>query len=212
MSDTRENISPAEVEAVAASETIAPAPPKLPRWKKGLVGLALILGLVGLALHGFTSTPDSHTQHTVANSTRTGAASSLASQTPRSLLVSPATPSEEQTPQADSQADLLDQPLKDWSQPLMKFGFSFVVGFCIGYALAVFMKLTVFAVGLLVLALFGLQYGDVIDVNWHSIQAHYDAFLAWLQPRASGFRAFITGHLPSVGMAALGILTGFKRR
>ena len=102
--------------------------------------------------------------------------------------------------------------LQEWSGPLMRLGFSFVAGFSLGYALAFFLKLTLVIVGGLLLALFGLQYVSLVEVNWPGIQAYYEAFVAWVQPRAGSFREFVISNIPAAGMAALGLLLGLRKR
>lgn len=102
--------------------------------------------------------------------------------------------------------------LQEWSGPLMQLGFSFVAGFSLGYALAFFLKLTLVIVGGLLLALFGLQYVSLVEVNWPGIQTYYEAFVAWMQPRAGGFREFVISNVPAAGMAGLGLLLGLRKK
>ena len=102
--------------------------------------------------------------------------------------------------------------LQEWSGPLMQLGFSFVAGFSLGYALAFFLKLTLVIVGGLLLALFGLQYVSLVEVNWPGIQAYYEAFVAWMQPRAGSFREFVISNIPAAGMAGLGLLLGLRKK
>ena len=102
--------------------------------------------------------------------------------------------------------------LQEWSGPLMRLGFSFVAGFSLGYALAFFLKLTLVIVGGLLLVLFGLQYVSLVEVNWPGIQAYYEAFVAWMQPRAGSFREFVISNIPAAGMAGLGLLLGLRKK
>ena len=102
--------------------------------------------------------------------------------------------------------------LQEWSGPIMQLGFSFVAGFSLGYALAFFLKLTLVIVGGLLLVLFGLQYVSLVEVNWPGIQTYYEAFVAWMQPRAGGFREFVISNIPAAGMAALGLLLGLRKK
>ena len=102
--------------------------------------------------------------------------------------------------------------LQEWSGPIMQLGFSFVAGFSLGYALAFFLKLTLVIVGGLLLVLFGLQYVSLVEVNWPGIQAYYDTFVAWMQPRAGSFREFVISNVPAMSMAALGLLLGLRKK
>ena len=101
---------------------------------------------------------------------------------------------------------------EDWLLLLKKVGFSFIVGVCIGYALKVATKIVFLIMGLLLLALFGLQYVEFITIDWNVLELRYDSFIDWLVPQISSFRDFITSHLPSSSMSALGILLGFKKK
>ncbi len=170
----------------------------MPSWRTWLAGAALMLGLVGAILYaiGMMGEPP-----TPADSQSEPAGGfSAQSLTPHSLDGGGSQPATE--------ADL---HLTDWSTLLMKLGFSFVVGFSIAYAVSGFLKLSLFVAGLAFLLLFGLQYAGLIEINWHNMEGHYDAFIAWLQPRIGSFREFITSNLPASGMAAAGLVVGFKR-
>ena len=96
--------------------------------------------------------------------------------------------------------------------PAHEAGLQFVVGFSIGYVLLIFLRTTAFLAGLVLLALFGLQYLGVLYLNWQNIETSYQSVLSWVLPRAENFRDFITHNLSSSGMAAMGILTGLTRR
>lgn len=168
---------------------------RMPRWKKILLSIALVLGVVGVALQGVAYVTGSRAPATPPTANLDG----LHSNAPGADM-----PESKNAP--------FGKYLDDWSLPLMKLGFSFVVGFCIAYAVMVFAKLAAIAGGILLLALFGLQYAGIIDVNWHTLQAQFNTIIVWLQPTGSNFRAFITGNLPSSGLAAMGVLTGLKKK
>lgn len=212
MSDTVEHLSSEEVSRAAAQSGEA-SRARLPRWQRLLLGVALFLGITGVILHGMAPERGAGQRQTAANSTGAGSAPTpFPSPATRSFLPAPTTDAEPQPSQDGVQELPFGQRLEDWSPLLMKLGFSFVIGFCIGYALAVFMKLTAFVAGAVVLVLFGLQYVGVIEVNWHGLEGYYNAFIVWLQPRVDGFRAFVSSNLPSVGTAAMGLLVGLKRK
>jgi uncharacterized membrane protein (Fun14 family) len=101
--------------------------------------------------------------------------------------------------------------LEEWSPALMKGGLSFILGFCIGYAVRTFFKVSAVVIGLVALAIFGLSYAGVLNVDWQQIQQGFDRVVAAVKEQASGFQSFITGSLPSAGLAAMGIFTGFKK-
>ena len=78
--------------------------------------------------------------------------------------------------------------------------------------LLILLRTTAFLAGLVILALFGLQYLGVLYVNWQNIETSYNSILSWVLPRVENFRDFIISNLSSSGMAALGILAGLTRR
>ena len=205
--DREETASPEEVQ----TETVVPH--RLPRWKIALVSLALLMGVAGMVLHP-QSPSDVQETRTVGNLSASGA----------DPLSEPPAFQSDPVPAFDPDFDMMEGPaeeplppdwerrLEDWSPLLTKLGFSFVVGFSIGYVLLIFLRTTAFLAGLVLLALFGLQYLGVLYLNWQNIETSYQSVLSWVLPRAENFRDFITHNLSSSGMAAMGILTGLTRR
>jgi uncharacterized membrane protein (Fun14 family) len=104
-----------------------------------------------------------------------------------------------------------DSAFQEWSPALMKGGLSFFLGFCIGYAVRTFFRISAVVIGLVALAIFGLSYAGVLNVDWQSIQHGFDKVVAVVKDQATGFQSFITGSLPAAGLAAMGLFTGFKR-
>ena len=209
--DREETASPEEVQ----TETVVPH--RLPRWKIVLVSLALLMGVAGMVLHP-QSPSDVQETRTVGNLFASGADTLPDPPPPIGGGIRGAVPA------FDPDFDVMEEPaeeplppdwerrLEDWSPLLTKLGFSFVVGFSIGYVLLIFLRTTAFLGGLVLLALFGLQYLGVLYLNWQNIETSYQSVLSWVLPRAENFRDFITHNLSSSGMAAMGILTGLTRR
>ncbi len=205
--DREETASPEEV------QTEPVVPHRLPRWKIVLVSLALLMGVAGMVLHP-QSPSDVQETRTVGNLSASGT----------DPLSEPPAFQSDPVPAFDPAFDVMEGPaeeplppdwerrLEDWSPLLTKLGFSFVVGFSIGYVLLIFLRTTAFLAGLVLLALFGLQYLGVLYLNWQNIETSYQSVLSWVLPRAENFRDFITHNLSSSGMAAMGILTGLTRR
>lgn len=104
-----------------------------------------------------------------------------------------------------------DQPTTDWSPLAFKLGFGFFVGFCIGVALRGFFKISLAALGVLFLVLFGMQYAGYEVVNWAEFERIYHQGLDWLKTQTQSFQGFVTGQLPSAGTAILGLFVGFKK-
>ena len=198
-------------------------------WRKAFFVLALVLGLGALGGHGLAeplpersdqdmAEVDGLAEPTETRSSQTGSwgeeIHGLAELPDEPLgqaeigVVEPG----EFSASGETPATPFGRDLQEWSGPLMRLGFSFVAGFSLGYALAFFLKLTLVIVGGLLLALFGLQYVSLVEVNWPGIQAYYEAFVAWMQPRAGSFREFVISNIPAAGMAGLGLLLGLRKK
>ena len=198
-------------------------------WRKAFFVLVLVLGLGALGGHGLAEPPPERSDHDMAE--MGGLAESPQTRSSQTgfwgdkmdgLAEIPDDPLDQaeigvvEPGEFSASGETPDTPfghgLQEWSGPLMRLGFSFVAGFSLGYALAFFLKLTLVIVGGLLLALFGLQYVSLVEVNWPGIQAYYEAFVAWVQPRAGSFREFVISNIPAAGMAALGLLLGLRKR
>ncbi len=102
---------------------------------------------------------------------------------------------------------------RDYVSPaVFRAGFSFFVGFAIAFALRQFVKVSVVALGLFFLALFGLQYAGLIEVKWGVLEERYEAAGGWLASEFDSFRSFMTGYLPSAALATAGFAAGFAKR
>ena len=55
-----------------------------------------------------------------------------------------------------------------------------------------FLKVTLLTAGFAMLALFGLQYSGIIDVDWHAIDGLFDKAVARISTEAERFKTFIT--------------------
>ena len=100
----------------------------------------------------------------------------------------------------------------NWVALAAYMGFSFFVGFAIGFAVKTFLKIMFFVVGTMLLVLFVLQYNGMIHVNWASFEGSYNALITWISPHLGGLKNFITANLSSAAMAGLGLFWGLRRR
>ncbi len=198
--------------------------PRVPAWKKGLLGIALVLTAVGggFAMYDTLATPSGVPSE---EPRRSKGAEELQPRElnpeegrDRSRPELPAWPGEaprtepektEPTAGSDGAAGAEGESL--WPAALFRLGFGFFVGFSIGYAIRVFVRIALVAVGLAFLLLFGLQYGGLIPVDWSAMGTVLDQAVAWVRANAAGFRAFITGQLPSAASALAGAAVGFKK-
>lgn len=100
----------------------------------------------------------------------------------------------------------------NWVALAAYMGFSFFVGFSIGYAFRTFLKFVFFMSGAIFILLFLLQYNGMIDINWAIFETAYDNLIAWISPHLGGLKNFITANLSSAAMAGLGLFLGFRRK
>ena len=116
-------------------------------------------------------------------------------------------------PQPQPEAELNTEPADDvWSALLFKLGFSFFVGFSLGYALRTFFRFTIVGIGMMLFMLFGLEYAGLVDVHWSAFEGGFDSITQRIEQQAGGFRAFVTGQLPSAGTVLAGLVIGWRRR
>ena len=224
----RRSESPAESEAGTDTSRRQPAPSParsaglgLPHWKLGLLSVAFCVGVAGMAFHPEPSASRRHAR-IVGNppAPQSAAGSVTAGESLETHKMSEAQPA---TGFADVSGSPTDEPgsadasplrerLGDLSPLLTKLGFSFVVGFAVGYVLLFFVRAAALLAGLVLAALFGLQYAGVVQVNWPSIETNYESALGWLLPRFDALRTFLLENLSSSGSAALGMVSGLMRR
>lgn len=102
-------------------------------------------------------------------------------------------------------------PLDRWGPTLFRLGFSFVVGFIAGFFLRTLMGVTLIALVVAAAALYGLEYAGLVDVHWTAFESKYDSVAAWAAGQFSSLRAFVTGAVPSVTLAAVGLFLGWRR-
>lgn len=178
---------------------------EFPRWKKVLLTAAVFLVLAGLGLRGFEAVrsdgPSGGNLASDHKNVDTGPGNTFLP----GVDVKVEKP-EGEPPPAEEPADV-----SKWSPVLMKGGAGFLVGFCIGFALRTFARLSAVVVGLVLLALFGLSQGGLITVDWAAIETSFQNVVATIQKETTGLGSFIAGSLPVAGMAGAGIFTGIKK-
>lgn len=164
-------------------------------WQKIALAVSVVLMVVGVAspmLLGDTRAPAM-----VADPHSPGATGFLPTDTP---------PTDE-----DGQpATVTDDEV--WSPAIFRTGFGFFLAFAVGYAIRSLMKITLVAIGLFALALFGLDYAGIVEIRWAMMQSHSDEVGSWLGQQVSSFQAFVTGYLPATGASIAGLAAGLNRR
>lgn len=167
--------------------------PPLPRWKKVLLllaGVCVVIGVVLLIVEGGAGPQTSGG----GGNTPSGGAG-----------LAPDGVSRAELPQGEQESDTA------WSPLFLKMGFSFFVGFAIGYVFRTFLKLSLLAAGVIALALFGLQQAGLVEVHWEKMSGMFDAVMGHVREQASGFKTLLTGSLPAAGLGGLGLFTGFRK-
>jgi uncharacterized membrane protein (Fun14 family) len=188
------------VKQVIKPENHEPVDYTVPMWQKYLLIIALVLSAIGLSLQAVAYFNDQN----AAEHTATGSDINTMSLESRSTEAASSTESDK--------LNLLGIDMSDWSILLTKVGFSFFVGFCLGYVFRIFLKIIFIVCGVVFLLLFGLEYASVVKVDWTIINGYYDGFFVWLKPHASTFQEFVKSNLPSAGLATAGLLVGLKKK
>jgi len=178
---------------------------RVARWQKVLVAAAGVFVVVGLAL-SFMG-PEPRPSQAPAG----GATASTSSVTPSSLVAGGTTTGPGGAGGAEAPAEQ-EGGLTAYSPFFVKSGFSFLAGFCIAYALRSFVKLSIVALGLMLMVAFALVYFDIITVDWAKIDGHFQSLAAGLKDELESMHAFVTGSLPSASAAGVGLFTGARRK
>lgn len=97
------------------------------------------------------------------------------------------------------------------SPAMIQGGLSFIVGFSVGFALRTFLKMSLFVAGVVFLAIFGLSYAGFVEVRWDAMEESFNRLVASVEGEVTEFQSFITGTLPSAGLAGLGLFSGFRK-
>ena len=176
--------------------------------KWALLGAAAIMVGLGLTLSWKGSTGSSAAPGTLGMS----AQKSTTSPSPfgNSFAESrPTTPSTQPTATAPA-TEGVGSP--EFSAFLVKGGFGAFIGFAIGFAIRSFLRLAVVMIGFYLLTLTILSYLGWVEIHWDVIQNQFNHSITTLGQQFSSFKAFLTGAIPSSGMAAVGLSIGLRKR
>jgi uncharacterized membrane protein (Fun14 family) len=97
-----------------------------------------------------------------------------------------------------------------FSPALLRGGVSFFVAFCLAFALRAFLRIGAIFVGIWALSLFVLSYAGWVEVRWDLIDTAFKNMTTNIGEQFQSFQTFVTGSLPSTGLAVAGLLAGFK--
>ncbi|MEM6674677.1 MAG: FUN14 domain-containing protein [Planctomycetota bacterium] len=199
--------------------------PALAGWQKLLLVLSIVLGGVGIAYGGISSSPaDVDTASTGGpdggpdGGLDGGTGPEVSpSMTPDGFIAIgpdgepvPSGPGSGAGTGTEGSGTVAEVPF--WPPLLAKGGLSFFLAFCVGYALRAAMKVTMILVGLIVLATFGLQQAGVIEsIDWTRAEEFWDSLTANLGEHFQSLGNFVSGSLPTAASGAVGLVAGFRR-
>ncbi len=92
----------------------------------------------------------------------------------------------------------------------LKLGFSFMVGLAVGYALKIAFKLSLVAVGVILIGIFALQYAGIAHIDWSEMEGYYDTWAGWLSVNGAAFLEFIGHNLSNSASFIAGLALGLK--
>jgi uncharacterized membrane protein (Fun14 family) len=99
-----------------------------------------------------------------------------------------------------------------WSPALLRGGISFFAAFVLALAFRAFLKLALIFAGIWVASLFLLSSAGWLEVHWSAIDASFTGWASAVGDQFESFTRFVTGSLPSAGMAGLGLYAGIRRK
>ncbi|MGE3166233.1 MAG: FUN14 domain-containing protein [Planctomycetota bacterium] len=178
------------------------------RWKLALMAAAGVFVVTGLVLRLVSGGPDApptrvpQSAGTLPIPPGSGPEQSFAPGSSTAPILPPPNPA----PQVD-----LAPERDSWSPAFLRGGFGFFMGFCIGYATRMFVRMAAVVVGINLLLLAWFSYLGWVDVRWDAMQTQLDAWFAGLRDDFGSFQTFLAGSLPSAALGGLGLFTGLKR-
>ncbi len=91
-------------------------------------------------------------------------------------------------------------------------GFSFFVGYSMGFASKKVLMVAVFIMGVFFSGVLLLQYQGIIGgVDWNVMDDKYRGFMVWLMPTLQAFGAFAVAQIPTAVSGGAGLYMGFRK-
>ena len=94
----------------------------------------------------------------------------------------------------------------------IRIGGSFIVGFILGVAMRIFLKITALALVLGIGLLMALSYFNVLNIDLSSAKTKYEDSVHWVNDQAKRVKEAAQSHLPSSGSSLVGAFAGFRRK
>lgn len=92
----------------------------------------------------------------------------------------------------------------------LRMGFSFIVGLAVGYALKIAFKIALVIGGIILVAVFSMQYAGLVDVNWSGVETHYDGWADGVSTWGGTLLDFMADNLSSAASFLAGLALGLK--
>ncbi len=202
-----------EEEIENSAEDHATDPLVIPFWKKVLVAVAVLFLIVGFSMRSQASeVPEVGDRRVETGSAQgTPTVNGLVGNDPTIPIGTAVQGDGLEVGVGVQGVPVESEPAFSYSPFFIKGGFSFLVAFCVGLAVRMFLKVTGLFVGVVALALFLLNKAGWVDVDWQTMSDQWDRLSGTIANQADGMRSFITGSLPAAGLGALGLFAGFKK-
>ena len=104
------------------------------------------------------------------------------------------------------------ESLNEWSPAFLKGGAGLFMGFCVGFAIRSFIKLGSVILGFYVLSLLMLSWLGWIEINYPEIDSQLGDLSENFKGQFESFKTFLSGAIPTTGMAAFGFFAGLKKK
>jgi len=170
-----------------------------PRWKKAVLTIAILLGVVGAAWQAkvaFIDKPPAP-ETRGSGSDLPGGVSSLS----RS--------SGSRTGEPETREPTVGEKVSPW---MTKVGISFAAGLVLGIVFRTFVKtmllLSILAVG----GLIALSYLNVLNIDLTAAQEQAQSASTWMTDQATRLKDSIMARLPTASTSTIGFVLGFKRK
>jgi uncharacterized membrane protein (Fun14 family) len=189
----------------------------MPRWKKILLVMSLLVGVAGFGVQEASSymrksAPPTPTPAVTGRPAPSGGVMPGGS----SGFVgggSPASPAPDSSTSTTSSPQTQAPSVSDKMTPYVtRIGFSVFIGAVVGFIFRTFIKLAAGITALIVAIAIGLSYFHILNVDMTAVKTETANASGWLSDQAGRLKEVIFSALPSSTGAGAGFVFGFKRR
>lgn len=98
------------------------------------------------------------------------------------------------------------------SNALLRGGFGFFVGFCMGFATRTLLRFSAIVIGGYFLVLIGLSGLGWVEIRWDTMGAQFNHFVSVWGPELQSIESFLAGKIPVAGATVAGLYAGLRRK